>query len=261
MPGCLCKFVVPTVYKKQSAVPDFVHLHVHTQYSILDGASDIRKLVRRAKELGMPAIAITDHGNMYGVKEFHDTATKEGVKPILGCEVYVVKNRFDNDKDEKAGDHLILLAKNHRGYQNLCKIVSYSWTEGFYYKPRIDKSLLREYGSDLICSSACLGGEVPQAIMQGDIKAAEDAILEFKSIFGDDYYLELQLHPAGDERDRNVYDNQVAVNKVIVDLAKKYGVKYICSNDVHFIMGEDAEAHDHLICLNTGRDQIGRAHV
>ncbi len=235
-------------------MPDFVHLHVHTQYSILDGASDIRKLIRRAKDLGMPAVAITDHGNMYGVKEFHDVATKEGVKPIIGCEVYVVRNRFDNDKDEKAGDHLILLAKNHKGYQNLCKIVSYSWTEGFYYKPRIDKSLLREYGSDLICCSACLGGEVPQAIMRNDIKAAEEAILEFKSMFGNDYYLEMQLHPTGDERDRNVYDNQVRVNKIIVELAEKHGLKYICSNDVHFIMAEDAEAHDHLICLNTGRD-------
>ena len=116
-------------------MPQFVHLHVHTQYSILDGASDIKKVVARAKELGMPALAITDHGNMYGVKEFHDVATKAGVKPILGCEVYVVKNRFEKDKDEKTGDHLVLLAKNKKGYQNLCKIVSYSYTEGFYYKP------------------------------------------------------------------------------------------------------------------------------
>jgi DNA polymerase-3 subunit alpha len=235
-------------------MPQFVHLHVHTQYSILDGASDIRKLIRRAKELGMPAVAITDHGNMYGVKEFHDTATKEGVKPILGCEVYVVKNRLEKDKDEKAGDHLILLAKNHKGYQNLCKIVSYSYTEGFYYKPRIDKSLLREFGEGLVCCSACLGGEVPQAIMRGDVAAAESAIEEFKAIFGDDYYLEMQLHRAGDERDREVYANQVKVNKVLLELAAKHGVKYICSNDVHFVMSEDAEAHDHLICLNTGRD-------
>jgi DNA polymerase-3 subunit alpha len=235
-------------------MPDFVHLHVHTQYSILDGASDIRKLIARARQMGMPAVAITDHGTMYGVKEFHDVATGAGVKPIIGCEVYVVKDRTVSDKDEKAGDHLILLAKNHKGYQNLCKIVSYSYTEGFYYKPRIDKSLLREYGEGLICCSACLGGEVPQAIMRDDIPAAESAIEEFKAIFGDDYYLELQLHCAGDERDRNVYDNQVKVNRVIVELARKHGVKYICSNDVHFVMAEDAEAHDHLICLNTGRD-------
>ncbi len=235
-------------------MPDFVHLHVHTQYSILDGASDIRKLVRRAKEFGMPALAITDHGNMYGVKEFHDEASKEGVKPILGCEVYVVKDRFTSDKDEKAGDHLILLAKNHKGYQNLCKIVSYGWTEGFYYKPRIDKTLLREYGEGLICCSACLGGEVPQAIMRGDIKGAEETIAEFVKMFGDDYYLEMQLHPAGDNRDRDVYDNQQKVNKIIVELARKHGVKYIASNDVHFVDAGDAEAHDHLICLNTGKD-------
>jgi DNA polymerase-3 subunit alpha len=235
-------------------MPQFVHLHVHTQYSILDGASDIRKLIRRAKELGMPAVAITDHGNMYGVKEFHDVATAEGIKPIIGCEVYVVRDRHEKDKDEKAGDHLILLAKNHKGYQNLCRIVSYSYTDGFYYKPRIDKSLLREFGEGLICCSACLGGEVPQAIMRGDIAGAEAAISEFRAIFGDDYYLELQLHRAGDERDRHVYDNQVKVNKVLVELEAKYGIKYICSNDVHFVMAEDAEAHDHLICLNTGRD-------
>ena len=235
-------------------MPDFVHLHVHTQYSILDGASDIRKLVRRAKALGMPALAITDHGNMYGVKEFHDVATKEGVKPILGCEVYVVKDRFVSDKDEKAGDHLILLAKNHKGYQNLCKIVSYGWTEGFYYKPRIDKTLLREYGEGLICCSACLGGEVPQAIMRGDIKGAEETIAEFVKMFGDDYYLEMQLHPAGDNRDREICDNQQKVNKIIVELAHRLGVKYIASNDVHFVEAEDAEAHDHLICLNTGKD-------
>jgi DNA polymerase-3 subunit alpha len=233
---------------------DFVHLHVHTQYSILDGASDIRKLIARAKQYGMPAVAITDHGNMYGAKEFHDVATKEGVKPILGCEVYVVRDRFVSDKDEKAGDHLILLAKNLTGYQNLCKIVSYSWMEGFYYKPRIDKSLLRAHGEGLICCSACLGGEVQQAIMRGDVAGAEAAAKEFVEIFGDDYYLELQLHPAGDARDRNILDNQRKVNAELLKIAAKLGIKYIASNDVHFVDAADAEAHDHLICLNTGRD-------
>ena len=126
-------------------MPDFVHLHVHTQYSILDGAAAISPLIKRAKALGMKALAITDHGNMYGVKNFHDVATDAGIKPILGCETYVVRNRFEKDKDEKAGDHLILLAKNLTGYHNLCKIVSYSFTEGFYYKPRIDKKLLEQY--------------------------------------------------------------------------------------------------------------------
>ena len=236
-------------------MPDFVHLHVHTQYSILDGAAAIKPLIKRAKALGMNAIAITDHGNMYGVKNFHDTATDAGVKPILGCEVYVVKNRFEKDKDEKAGDHLILLAKNLEGYHNLCKMVSYSFTEGFYYKPRIDKQLIEQYHEGLICCSACLGGEVPQAIMHNDIEEAERVVQWFKNIFGEDYYLELQLHPSGDpQKDADVYENQLRVNKVILELAAKYGVKYICSNDVHFILAEDAVAHDHLICLNTGRD-------
>ena len=236
-------------------MPEFVHLHVHTQYSILDGAAAIKPLIKRAKALGMNAIAITDHGNMYGVKNFHDTATDAGVKPILGCEVYVVKNRFEKDKDEKAGDHLILLAKNLEGYHNLCKMVSYSFTEGFYYKPRIDKQLLEQYHEGLICCSACLGGEVPQAIMHNDMEEAERVVQWFKGVFGDDYYLELQLHPSGDpQKDADVYENQLRVNKALLELAAKFGVKYICSNDVHFILAEDAVAHDHLICLNTGRD-------
>ena len=236
-------------------MPDFVHLHVHTQYSILDGAAAISPLIKRAKALGMKALAITDHGNMYGVKNFHDVATDAGIKPILGCETYVVRNRFEKDKDEKAGDHLILLAKNLTGYHNLCKIVSYSFTEGFYYKPRIDKKLLEQYHEGLICCSACLGGEVPQAIMRNDMEEAEQVVRWFKSIFGDDYYLELQLHPSGDPRkDADVYENQLLVNKALLELSAKCGVKYICSNDVHFILAEDAVAHDHLICLNTGRD-------
>ena len=236
-------------------MPEFVHLHVHTQYSILDGAAAIKPLIKRAKALGMNAIAITDHGNMYGVKNFHDTATDAGVKPILGCEVYVVRNRFEKDKDEKAGDHLILLAKNLEGYHNLCKMVSYSFTEGFYYKPRIDKQLLEQYHEGLICCSACLGGEVPQAIMHNDMEEAERVVQWFKGVFGDDYYLELQLHPSGDpQKDADVYENQLRVNKALLELAAKFGVKYICSNDVHFILAEDAVAHDHLICLNTGRD-------
>lgn len=236
-------------------MPEFVHLHVHTQYSILDGAAAVKPLIKRAKALGMKALAITDHGNMYGVKNFHDTATDNGIKPILGCEVYVVKNRFEKDKDEKAGDHLILLAKNLTGYHNLCKMVSYSFTEGFYYKPRVDKQLLEQYHDGLICCSACLGGELPQAIMHNDMEEAERVVQWFKGIFGEDYYLELQLHPSGDrQKDEDVYENQLRVNKAILSLAAKYGVKYICSNDVHFILAEDAPAHDHLICLNTGRD-------
>ena len=154
-------------------MPEFVHLHVHTQYSILDGAAAIKPLIKRAKALGMNAIAITDHGNMYGVKNFHDTATDAGVKPILGCEVYVVKNRFEKDKDEKAGDHLILLAKNLKGYHNLIKIVSKAWTEGFYMRPRTDRVELEKYHEGLICCSACLAGEVPRSITANDLERAD----------------------------------------------------------------------------------------
>ena len=236
-------------------MPQFVHLHVHTQYSILDGAASVKGIVKRAKELEMPALAITDHGNMFGVKEFHDTAVHEGVKPILGCEVYVVKNRLENDKDEKAGDHLVLLAKNLQGYHNLIRIVSYSWTEGFYYKPRIDKGLLRKYREGLICTSACLGGEVQQAILRGDLKEAGRAVAEFKEIFGEDYYLEMQFHPSGDPMiDHEVYHCQQKIYPEMLKLAAEHGVKYIASNDVHFIMADDAQAHDRLICLNTGKD-------
>ena len=234
----------------------FTHLHVHTQYSILDGAAAIKPLIQRAKELGMTSLAITDHGNMYGVKEFHDTAEKEGVKPILGCEVYVAKgSRFDkSDKDDR-GDHLILLAKNLAGYHNLAKIVSYAFIDGFYYHPRIDKELLREYHEGIICCSACLGGELPQAIMHGDMERAHRIVEEFQSIFGEDYYLEMQLHPSGEPRiDAQVYENQKKVNAAILELAAQHHVKYIASNDVHFIRADDAPAHDRLICLNTGRD-------
>ncbi|WP_302972873.1 DNA polymerase III subunit alpha, partial [Alistipes indistinctus] len=233
------------------------HLHVHTQYSILDGASAIKPLIKRAKALGMPSLAITDHGNMFGVKEFHDAAVKEGVKPILGCEVYVATgSRFDKKRGrEDRGHHLILLAKNLTGYHNLAKMVSYAFTEGYYYHPRVDKELLRTYHEGIICCSACLGGELPQAIMHGGLDKAEAVVREFKEIFGDDYYLEMQLHRSGDpRRDADVYENQKRVNAVILELAAKHNVKYIASNDAHFIMADDAEAHDRLICLNTGKD-------
>ena len=227
----------------------FVHLHVHTQYSILDGASAIKPLIKRAKALGMPSLAITDHGNMFGVKE--------GVNRILGCEVYVATgSRFDKKRGrEDRGHHLILLAKNLTGYHNLAKMVSYAFTEGYYYHPSVDKELLRTYHEGIICCSACLGGELPQAIMHGGLDKAEAVVREFKEIFGDDYYLEMQLHRSGDpRRDADVYENQKRVNAVILELAAKHNVKYIASNDAHFIMADDAEAHDRLICLNTGKD-------
>lgn len=236
---------------------EFTHLHVHTQYSILDGAAAIKKLVARAGELEMTALAITDHGNMFGVKEFHDAANKAGIKPILGCEVYVAaKTRFDKtDKDDRGGDHLILLAKNLNGYHNLVKLVSYAWTEGFYYNPRIDKELLEKYHEDLICCSACLGGEIPQLIMKNDLDGADKAVQWYQKLFGEDYYLELQLHRSGDTSiDSNVYANQKNVNAELLKLAAKNGIKYIATNDVHYIGEDDAPAHDRLICLSTGKD-------
>ncbi len=236
----------------------FTHLHVHSQYSILDGAASVKGLVAKAKADGMTALALTDHGNTFGAKEFYDVCKKEGIKPIIGCETYVAEQSRHSKKDAKvdrSGYHLILLAKNHTGYRNLLKLVSLAYTEGFYYKPRIDKEILEKYSEGLIVSSACLGGEVPQHIMANSIQEAEETIKWFKSVFGEDYYLELQRHPSElPEMRRSVYENQVLVNAQILELAKKHQVKVICTNDSHFINQEDADAHDLLICLNTGKD-------
>ena len=235
----------------------FTHLHVHSQYSILDGAASIKGLVTKAKNDGMTALALTDHGMMFGVKEFWDTCQKEGIKPILGCETYVASRSVSdkNDKVDRSGDHLILLAKNRTGYVNLIKLISLAATEGFYYKPRIDKELLEKYSEGLIVSSACLGGEVPQCIMRNAIDEAEEVIQWYKNIFGSDFYLELMRHPSEmPGMDEQIYNNQVLVNKVIVELAQKHQVKVIATNDVHFTNAEDADAHDLLICLNTGKD-------
>ncbi|MCK4630963.1 MAG: DNA polymerase III subunit alpha, partial [Bacteroidales bacterium] len=236
---------------------DFAHLHVHTQYSILDGAANIPELIRKVKATGMKAIAITDHGNMFGVKEFHNEAKKQGIKPILGCEMYVAGNsRFKKDeKEDRAGFHLILLAKNMKGYKNLIKMVSLAWIEGFYYKPRIDKELLRKYSEGIIASSACLGGELPSVILNRKGEKAEEVVKEFVDIFGDDYYLELVRHETGDpEIDSDTFSRQVIVNKKLIELSEKFNIKLIATNDVHFINAEDAEAHDRLICLNTGKE-------
>ncbi len=236
----------------------FVHLHVHSQYSILDGAASVRGLIAKAKNDGMTALALTDHGNMFGIKEFYDVCKKEGVKPILGCEVYVAEGSRHSKKDAKvdrSGYHLILLAKNLQGYRNLLKLVSTAYTEGFYYKPRIDKELLEKCCEGLIVTSACLGGEVPQHIMAGHLEDADDTIQWFKSLFGDDFYLEMQRHPSASlEMRQSVYENQVLVNAKMLELARKHEVKLVCTNDVHFINEEDADAHDLLICLNTGKD-------
>jgi DNA polymerase-3 subunit alpha len=228
-------------------MPEFTHLHVHTQFSILDGAAEINTLVTKAKEYGMKAIAITDHGNMYGVVKFVDTCKKHGIKPIIGCEVYVADgSRTDKrGKEDRSGHHLILLAKNKEGYHNLSKLCSKGYLEGFYYTPRIDKELLKEYHEGLIASSACLGGEIPDAIMHKGIEKAEEILIEYLEIFGEDFYLELQRHG---------YPEQTNVNEALVKLAEKFNIKLIATNDVHFVNEEDAEAHDILVCLNTGKD-------
>ncbi|OFY58879.1 MAG: DNA polymerase III subunit alpha [Bacteroidetes bacterium RBG_19FT_COMBO_42_10] len=235
----------------------FSHLHVHTQYSILDGASSIPLLIDKVKSLGMDSIAITDHGNMFGVKEFHNIATKKGIKPIIGCEIYVAKRSISDvtGKEDRSGDHLILLAKNLTGYRNLIKLVSTAWTRGFYYKPRVDKELLTKYHEGLIASSACLAGEIPDEILSGTMAGAEAALKSYLDIFGKDFYLEVQRHETYDpEADGTAFPQQQKVIEVLRKLAVKYNVKLIATNDVHFINEEDAEAHDRLICINTAKD-------
>ncbi len=280
----------------------FIHLHVHTQYSLLDGQASIDALINKAYDDGMRAIAVTDHGNMFGIKEFFNKVNKKNgkvqgtikdlqkelktlgakeertdeenarlaeipgllekaqgdlFKPIIGCECYCARNHRlqKTEKEDRSGWHLIVLAKNMTGYKNLIKIVSQSWTEGFYGRPRIDKELLEQHREGLIVCSACLGGEIPQKIMHGNIHAAEEAVLWFKQLFGEDYYLELQRHETHRaDADQTVYKHQVEVNKVLIELAHKHGVKIIATNDVHFVNEEDADAHDRLICLSTGKD-------
>lgn len=281
---------------------DFVHLHVHTQYSILDGQASVQKLVDKAISNGMRGIAITDHGNMFGVKEFFNYVNKKNggtndeikslkkkiaaiekgeaewedkeaelaaykmqleetkkklFKPIIGCEMYVARRRMqDKDgKQDQSGYHLIVLAKNEKGYHNLIKLVSKAWTEGFYMRPRTDRTELEKYHEGLIVASACLGGEVPKKITAGRLDEAEEAIQWYKNLFGEDYYLELQLHKATVPRaNHEAYGLQLNVNKHLKEFAQKYNIKLICTNDVHFVDEENAEAHDRLICLSTGKD-------
>ena len=234
----------------------FVHLHVHTQYSILDGQSAISDLFARAKELEMPALAITDHGNMYGVKEFLKVAKKfPEVKPIIGCEIYVTKH-YDHklkDKDHRGYYHLILLAKDYNGYKNLMKIVSTGHIEGKYYeKPRVSHEIVEKYSEGLVCCSACIAGEIPRAIIAGDMKGAEEAIMWHKKVFGDDFYLEVQQHKTEiPGQSQEVYEHQMVANEGIFLLAEKTGTKVVATNDVHFVRKEDGPAHDRLICLTT----------
>ncbi len=285
---------------------DFVHLHVHTHYSILDGQASIQRLVDKAMANGMRGMAVTDHGNMFGIKEFFNYVNKKNggtngeiknlkkriaaleggaeageewngdaqaeltdcrnrlpelqkklFKPIIGCEMYVARRRlFNKDgKDDQGGYHLIVLAKNEKGYHNLIKLVSKAWTEGYYNRPRTDRTELEKYHEGLIVCSACIGGEVPKKILSGRMEEAEEAVQWYKNIFGDDYYLELQLHKATAPRaNYETYELQLQVNEKLKEFSKKYGIKLICSNDVHFVEEENAEAHDRLICLSTGKD-------
>lgn len=275
---------------------DFVHLHVHSQYSLLDGQASIQKIVDKAINDGMKAVALTDHGAMYGVKEFYnyvnkknasinagikqlkkqlseiieaespeksnleaqlDTLKKQLFKPIIGCECYCARRSHTSKegREDMSGWHLILLAKNYKGYKNLIKLVSLSWQDGFYMRPRIDKELLEKYHEGIIVSSACLGGEIPKKITSDDIEGAEESLLWFKNLFGDDFYLELQRHKAArPDCNMEAYPLQQKVNVELLRMSEKYGVKVIATNDVHFVNEEDAEAHDRLVCLSTGKD-------
>ena len=249
---------------------DFVHLHVHTYYSILDGQSSIKRLVDKAIANGMRGMAVTDHGDMFGIKEFHDYVggiNKDRKKngeapfvPIFGCEMYVSRygsKLLKDDKKHQSGYHLIVLAKNYQGYKNLIKLVSRSWTDGFYMRPRTDREDLERYHEGLIVCSACIAGEVPAKILKGDIAGAREAVEWYHRVFGDDYYLELQRHEVKDpsiRANRETFPLQQQANKVLIELAQEYGIKLICSNDAHFVDQENAEAHDHLLCLSTGKD-------
>ena len=247
---------------------DFVHLHVHTQYSILDGQAAIPKLVDKAINNGMRGMAVTDHGNMFGIKEFFNYCNKvnkgksdeEKFKPIFGCEVYCARRDLhskENNALDKSGWHLILLAKNEVGYHNLVKIVSEAWVDGYYHRPRTDHQAIEKHHEGLIASSACLAGEIPRYIKNGQIEEAEKSIQWFKSIFGDDFYIELMRHEVKDpmqRANRDTYKEQKAIEPTLIELARKYNGKLICTNDSHFVDEENAEAHDRLLCLSTGKD-------
>lgn len=250
---------------------DFVHLHVHTQYSILDGQSKIPHLVDKAIKDGMKGMAVTDHGVMFGIKELTDYCSKinkdrkkeglEPFKPIIGCEMYVARRtKADREKDkgDMSGYHLIVLAKNYNGYKNLIKLVSNSWVDGYYMRPRTDRADLEKYHEDLIVCSACIAGEVPSKILHGDLEGAREACQWYHNLFGDDYYLELQRHKVPDDpsllANREAYELQQRANKELIKMAREFNIKLVCTNDCHFEDKETAEAHDHLLCIATGKD-------
>ena len=225
---------------------NFVHLHVHSEFSLLDGANRIKDIPVIAKELGMDSIAITDHGAMFGVIDFYKACKANGIKPIIGCEVYVApRTRHDKDANlDSKYNHLILLAKNMDGYKNLSKLVSLSYTEGFYYKPRIDKEILEKYHENLVCCSACLAGEVSQAILNNNMEEAKKVALWFKDLFKDDYYLEIQ---------NNGVKEQVLVNQKLIELSKELDIPLVATNDAHYSRREDAYNHEVLLCIQTGK--------
>ena len=263
-------FVVTLRLKIQNSMEDFIHLHVHTHYSILDGQSKVNKIVDKAVADGMRGMAITDHGVMFGIKEFADYCSginkgrkKEGLepfKPIFGCEMYVARHHKTDkiaENGDKSGYHLIVLAKNIQGYKNLIQLVSRAWVDGFYYRPRTDREDLEKYHEGLIVCSACIAGEVPAKILRGDMEGAREACEWYHRVFGDDYYLELQRHEVTDPTllaNRETFPLQQKANKVLIEMAREYGIKLVCTNDCHFEDKDTAEAHDHLLCLSTGKD-------
>ncbi|MGL4853656.1 MAG: PHP domain-containing protein, partial [Lentisphaeria bacterium] len=239
---------------------DFVHLHVHSDYSMLDGACQVKKLVKKVKQLGQKALAITDHGNMFNVFDFYSACKDEGIKPIIGCEFYITANEL-TDRSDKTRYHLVLLAKDYEGYQNMCHLNEVAWSdEGFFYKPRIDRASLKKYSKGLICTSACIGGEVPQKFLKGDEQASREALEFYLSVFGkEDFYLEMQNHgkagidannaPTAEWRDLLTLEQKANVK--LQEFAKEYDLKLICSNDAHYLNEGDNEAHDALLCIGT----------
>src|ERR1035437_3807978 len=231
-------------------MPEFSHLHVHTQYSLLDGAAPIDKLIAEVKKGGMTSIAITDHGNMYGVPKFVSEAKKKGILPVIGCEFYLAYgSRHDRTKREEQEEkniyHQLILAKNEIGYRNLSKLSSLAYIEGFYTKPRIDKELIRKYKEGLIATTCCLASEINQTILHRGEKEAEKLFVEWLDIFGEDYYIEIQRHGIEDQN---------TCNEILIRWSKKYNVKMIATNDVHYVNMKDSEAQDILLCLQTGKD-------
>ena len=236
----------PNVPRRKKTMSKFVHLHIHSEFSLLDGANRIKDLPVRAKELGMDAIALTDHGVMYGAIDFYKACKKEGIKPIIGCEVYVaMRSRHDKEPGiDNKYYHLILLAKNQQGYKNLSKLVSLGFLEGYYYKPRIDREILEKYHEGLICLSACLAGEINQKLLYGKEEDAEEAALWHKNLFGEDYYIEIQ---------NNGIQEQVLANQKLVKLARKLDIPLVATNDAHYLKKEDAYNHEVLLCIQTGK--------